>query len=87
MTEELCPGCGCPVGMGTLLDQFPTPPVPRTTIHRLYLLVESNFEGFPTPEAQERLISQEDWTTFAVTRRCITCVQNTLGDETEEEIE
>jgi hypothetical protein len=73
VADEICSVCGKPTGTGTLLDQFPEPPAPRTSVHRLYLLFESNFSEFPSSESQATPIDPEAWTSFASRYRCYVC--------------
>lgn len=70
---EICKGCGKPIGTGTLLDQFPDPPQPRTSVHRLYLLFAHDFSDFPTPEQQEIVVDKAEWESFASVHSCILC--------------
>lgn len=72
-TQEICSGCGKPIGTGHLLEQFPEPPAPRTSLHRLYLLAASDFSHFPTREEQSVEISQAAWTVFGDSHSCIVC--------------
>lgn len=75
MSSQNCPACGKPLGMGTLLDQFPDPPPPRSSVHRLYLLADSDFSEFPSSESQAQPIDLEAWTNFASKHSCIKCAE------------
>jgi len=71
--SEICQQCGKPLGTGTLLDQYPKPPEPRTSVHRLYLLIKDDFSNFPSKERQETVLTEEEWIEFASTHSCIVC--------------
>jgi hypothetical protein len=69
---RFCSGCSKVVGTGTLLDEFPEPPAPQTTVYWLYLAETMKAIG-----ETEHVIGQEEWETFAKQYRCLLCVNAT----------
>lgn len=72
---EVCPGCDKELGTGMLLDEFPEPPEPRTSMHSLYLAstmeVADDIETLLSK--RDFVIAKEAWIIFASQYRCIVC--------------
>lgn len=73
---DICSGCGKAVGTGTLLDEFPDPPSPKTTLHRLYTTLVMLDENITIEEIVSRSssdVTKTAWETFAIRYRCLVC--------------